>query len=519
MKRAQNESRRRFLSDVGRGMLVASVGTAVASDLGLAQAADQDDPRLTFGDLEPLVALMQETPVNKLQPLLVGKLAKGTDLKTLVTAGALANARSFGGQDYTGFHTMMALLPAWQLSQELPAKQQALPVLKVLYRNTARIQQTGKTKGNETMHPVQGITIPKSANRGRMLQTLMHKGDMTGTESAFAGMLSSSNPYDAYNDLLHIVQEQPNVHRVVLAWRSWDILQLTGEQYARPLLRQSVRFCVDHEIKMLKQKRAPSGIRALLPKLLDQYKLLKTSRGKTKPETKWIDQLAREIFAETPAAAAEAVAVALSENFDTEAIGEAISLAANLLVLHDPGRMRANGTEKPIGSVHGASVGVHACDSANAWRNISRVTNSRNRVASLIVGAYHTAGQKGRVKDDPYVTRDEVEAVGTNDTVKLAALLREAVEASDQARAAAVVQCWADAGHRPTPIFDALRQYAVSEDGALHAEKYFRTVAEEYATTRAEFRWRHLIALARVSASQYGWPAPGRQQARELLRV
>jgi hypothetical protein len=178
----------------------------------------------------------------------------------------------------------------------------------------------------------------------------------------------------------------------------------------------------------------------------------------------------------------------------------------------------ADGSEKPVGSVHGASVGVHASDSANAWRNIARVTNPRNRVASLIVGAYHTAGQKGRVKDDPYLTRDEIEAVGTDDATKLATLLRESVEDSDQARSAAVVQRWADAGHSPTPIFDALRQYAVSEDGALHAEKYFRTVTEEYAATRAEFRWRHLVALARVSASQYGWPAPGREQARELLR-
>jgi hypothetical protein len=500
-------------------MLVASVGTVVATDLGLAQAAEQDDPRLTFGDLEPLVAMMQESPVDKLQPLLVEKLAKGTELKTLVTAGALANARSFGGQDYTGYHTLMALLPAWQLSQELPTEQQALPVLKVLYRNTARIQQTGKTGNKETLRPVQSSEIPQAAARGPMLQTLMRKADMAGTEAAFAGMLTSSNPYDAYNDLQHIVQEQPNVHRVVLAWRSWDILQLTGEQYARPLLRQSVRFCVDNEINMKNRNRPPSGIRTLLPSLLDEYKLLKGELGKVQPETKWIDKLAREIFAASPAAAAKAVAVALSEGFNPEAIGEAISLAANLLVLHDPGRSSANGSEKPVGSVHGASVGVHASDAANAWRNIARVTNIRNRIASLIVGAYHTAGQKGAVKDDPYMTRDQVEAVGTDNAKKLASLLRSAVEDSDQARAAAIVQRWANAGQPPTAIFNSLRQYAVSEDGALHAEKYFRTVVEEYATTRAEFRWRHLVALARVTASQYGWPAPGRQQARELLRV
>ncbi len=518
MKRVQNESRRRFLADVGRGMLVASVGTTVASDLGLARASEQDSQRLDFGDLEPLVATMQETPVEKLQPLLVEKLAGGIDLKTLVSAGALANARSFGGQDYTGYHTLMALLPAWQIAQELPAGQQALPVLKVLYRNTARIQQTGQTKDKEVLRPVKAAEV-SSADGAQLLQTLMHKGDMDGTEAAFAGIMAASNPYDAYNDLQHIVQEDTNVHRVVLSWRAWDILQLTGEEYARPLLRQSVRFCVDNEIDMNRRKRAPSGIRALLPRLLDEYKLPTSASGKVKPETKWVDDLARQIFGASPNAAADAVAAALAEGIDPEAIGEAISLAANLLVLHDGGREKSGEADKPAGSVHGASVGVHASDSANAWRSISRVTNARNRVASLIVGAYHTAGQKGRVKDDPYLTRDEVESIETDDATKLATLLREAVEGRDQARSAAVVQRWADAGHSATPIFDALRQYAVSEDGALHAEKYFRTVTEEFAATREEFRWRHLVALARVSASEFGWPAPGRQQARELLRV
>lgn len=518
MKSTQHKSRRKFLADVGRGMMVASVGATVAGELGLAHAAEQDDGQLTFGDLEPLVAMMQETPVDKLQPALAQQLDKGIDLKTLVTAGALANARSFGGQDYTGYHTMMALLPAWQMAEELPSPQRPLPIFKVLYRNTARIQQTGQTGGKEKLRPVEAKPIADSADGGKMLQTLMRKGDMRATEAAFAGLVQA-NPHDAYNDLQHIVQDEVNVHRVVLAWRAWDILNLTGEDYAAPLLRQSVRFCVADESEMIRRGRQPAGIRTLLPRLLDEHRLPASATGSKKPDAKWVDDLARQIFAGNRDQAAEAVAAALAEGFDPEAVGEAISLAANLLVLHDPGREKEQGSERPAGSVHGASVGVHASDAANAWRNIARVTDARNRVASLIVGAYHTAGQKGRVKDDPYLTRDAVEAVGTDEADKLTRMLREAVEASDQAKSAAVVQRWTNAGHGPAPIFEILRQYAVSEDGALHAEKYYRSVVEEFAATRPDYRWRHLIALARVSASEYGWPAPGREQALELLRV
>ena len=37
--------------------------------------------------------------------------------------------------------------------------------------------------------------------------------------------------------------------------------------------------------------------------------------------------------------------------------------------------------------------------------------------------------------------------------------------------------------------------------------------------TRPAFRWRQLVALARVTASEYGFAAPGYVQACELLRV
>ena len=53
----------------------------------------------------------------------------------------------------------------------------------------------------------------------------------------------------------------------------------------------------------------------------------------------------------------------------------------------------------------------------------------------------------------------------------------------------------------------------------MHAEKYYRTVREEFAAGRKAFRWRHLAGLARVTASEHGFAAPGYQQARELLKV
>ena len=76
-------------------------------------------------------------------------------------------------------------------------------------------------------------------------------------------------------------------------------------------------------------------------------------------------------------------------------------------------------------------------------------------------------------------------------------------------------------------MFELMLKYAVSEDGSLHAEKFYRTTVEEYAAARSAFRSRYLIALARVTASAYSMAqndkkegrAPGYDEACRLLKV
>src|SRR5881396_2266046 len=163
-------TRRKFLAEVGRGMLVAAVGYEMAGELGLASTlTEETTDKLTFGSLEPLVCLMQETPVNRLLPTLVEQLRSGADLRRLTAAAALANARTFGGEDYVGFHTMMALAPALHMAQELPSGSQPLPVFKVLYRNTNRIQERGGRK-DEVLHPVKPATLPEGCAGGEVLR-------------------------------------------------------------------------------------------------------------------------------------------------------------------------------------------------------------------------------------------------------------------------------------------------------------------------------------------------------------
>ncbi|HEX3150001.1 MAG TPA: hypothetical protein VHR66_18130 [Gemmataceae bacterium] len=501
-------SRREFLADVGRGMLVASVGPAVALDLGLTRAIAKDAPdTLNFGKLEPLAAFLQDTPTDKLMGELVKKLKDGLDLKTLVAAGALSNAREFGGQHYEGYHTFMALAPAFEMSKELPESSRALPVLKVLFRNSTHIQAKGGRK-NEALHPIEAAPLPADAIPGEAIRDATRKNDRAGAEAMFA-TVAKGMPSEAFDTLQYCVHDEVNVHRVVLAWRAWTMLDYTGPEQAHTLLRQSVLFAC-------REKGRDRGIHTVLPKLLDQYKLVGKKMGTRQADDAWIEKMAKVIYGDGSEKAADAVAAALAEGFSAESIAQANSLASNMLVLRDPGRRQADGF-KQIGSVHGDSPGVHASDAANAWRHIAAVSNQRNAVASLIVGAFHTGGQSGGQLKDPYPLAEHLEKVTTSDPAELLKATETAVKAQDQALACALVHKYGKGGHNAKPVFDLLLKYAVSEDGALHAEKFYRTVSEEFAATRPAFRWRQLEALARVTASEYGKPAPGVEEARRLL--
>ena len=334
----------------------------------------------------------------------------------------------------------------------------------------------------------------------------------------------SNAPYvQALNALLETVEDATEVHRVVLPYRAWDLLPVVGREHAHTLLRQSVRYCV--RLETPRYVESMGGVRTLLPRLLDQHKLLGRRLGTRTADDRWVQDMSQTLFRGTPQQAAEAVAAALAEGMPPDAIGEAVSLAANQLVLRDEGRpQNQSAPNRPPGSVHGDGIGVHASDSANAWRNMARAANERNRIVCLILAGYQVALDRAQRGGDflnlqPYPREEPRNRVTARDQAGLLREAEDAIRNRDQPRATAAIHWYGEQGHAHRPVFDLLLRYACSEDGALHAEKYYRTVAENFAASRAAFRWQHVVALARVTASAYGQPAPGYAEACRLLQV
>jgi hypothetical protein len=503
-------SRRSFLKQVGFGALGAGLGTGLAGDLGLCRAfAMQEEPRLTFGALEPLVSLLQETPIAKLQTVLLTLAKDGKTPKELIAAGALANARTFGGEDYIGFHTMFSFAPTLALSRELPRERQLLPILKMLYRNTNRIHEFGG-RAKEVLRPVAPAEVPEGQSGGLAIRDAVRGLDVKTAEARLATACRSSAA-EAFQQVQDALHDGTEVHRVNMVYRAWGLLDIVGLDHAHTLLRESLHYFVNAE-KSKNNAFTTSNIRDVLPKLVDQYHLFDHEPGSKRPDDAWVERTSAELFRATPERAAEIAAAAIAEGWSPDGLHEAISLGANELVLRDESKQ-----------AHGATVGVHCSDAVSAWKHIGQASDPKNAVAAAVIAAFTLARDRDANKKTrflewtPFPRQDAKERLRGSTPEELLGELDAAIRNKDQGLAAASVQKLGEQGAPSAPVFSLFRRYVVSESGSLHGEKFFRTVTEEFEAARAPFRWRQLVGMARYAASMYGEPTPGYAEALELL--
>src|SRR5207302_10406891 len=121
------------------------------------------------------------------------------------------------------------------MSQEQPEDKRTLPVLKVLHRNARFIQKTGCHE-HEAMHPIEPEKLTAQPGNGEVLRNATRQADQAKAERILAGLAHGSLE-EAYKQLQFCVEDDVDVHRVVLSWRAWETLDLTGKDQALTLLR------------------------------------------------------------------------------------------------------------------------------------------------------------------------------------------------------------------------------------------------------------------------------------------
>src|SRR5262249_56774161 len=115
---------------------------------------------------------------------------------------------------------------------------------------------------------------------------------------------------------------------------------------------------------------------------------------------------------------------------------------------------------KPSGRGPGDGVGAHACDSANAGRNMARVATPRHTVACLILAAFQAARDRSVRPEfltwEPYPRADAREKVKTTDPDALLRETEAAIKEKDQARTCALVQAYGAQNGPARAMFDLL---------------------------------------------------------------
>ena len=333
--------------------------------------------RLTFGPLEPLVALMQETPADKLLPILVEKLKDGTDLRELVAAAALANARTFGGQDYVGYHTFMALAPPtrWPASCPRPSGRCRCSRCSTATPTASRRWAAGRTRCcTRSSRPRR----PTARPGGEALREATRKQDMDGAERTFAAL--AGGPLDeAFNDLQYLVQDDVE--------RPPRRPGLAGLGHARPDRARSTptRCCASRSASAWTRRATSSKNRlgrpaagppaeAARPVPAAGPARRRPAAGRRLGRAAGPDDLRRRAASRPPTRSPRPWPRGSRPRRSARRSRWRRTSSSSAT----PAAPKADAPGKPRGSVHGDSVGVHASDAANAWRNIARVSNPRN---------------------------------------------------------------------------------------------------------------------------------------------
>ena len=147
-----------------------------------------------------------------------------------------------------------------------------------LHRNTNRIQEKGGRKA-EVLH----ASHPAEQGRRQGARLRQRAPAERGEGRAHLRRMAQDSPDEAYNDLQYTVQDDTNVHRVVAAPGGPGTCS-TSRQGARPHAAAAVGPLLRQGGGSATAGNA-SRPRTLLPKLLDQYKLLEQGAGQASRRT------------------------------------------------------------------------------------------------------------------------------------------------------------------------------------------------------------------------------------------
>jgi hypothetical protein len=478
-----------------------------------------------FADsIEPLVRFVEETPRDEILDRTLEKLRAGLAPLTMLTASALAVARSADlppGHHGGPLHPIAGLHAVAQLSSRLEGEQRFLPILQhaVLANKHIHDPVTGPYHLLD-FAPLDagGVEATKAA-----FLKACGRGESNKADHLFLWLWDHVPPIEAFDLLLSVAipKNALDDHYFIFPAFTWRALDTLGREHLKFLMRPSVRYVA----RFPTQRSIPD-----VDALIEQHGLLgRVLRQRSGPdETETIGGIGEAIgrcdaYTEIP----RLLAAALADGLSLEGAGEALSIGAAGLFLR---------------SLTGNPMDVHLHTSANLRRYLLRLDGLSLRNKLLILLLWHTGPE---VKSTQY----RMEPAPQPDPAAVAALpwrsedaLLDAITQSihDQPptdwstvtnlgkmRAVPEVketinlaQQYVDRRYDPEVLLRRLGEIVCHDSFTeMHAFKHHQAIVEEFHSTREPWRWMHLVCGAQAAAISFGKNMEIYEEALDLLHA
>lgn len=478
-----------------------------------------------FSDsIEPLVRFIEETPRDEILDRTLEKLRSGVPSETMLTASALAVARSADlppGHHGGPLHPLAGLYAVSKLVARLEGEQRFLPVLQHVALSNKHIHDpvTGPYRLLE-FAPLDagGVEATKAA-----FLTAANRGESNKADHLFLWLWQHVPPIEAL-DLLLTVAIPKNVlddHYFIFPGYTWRALEAIGGEYLPILMRPSVRYAA----RFPSQRAVPE-----IDALIEEHQLLKRvlRQRSGEDETEVIGRIGETIgrcdaYSEIPVLLAKA----LAEGLSLEGAGEALSIGAAGLFLR---------------SLTGNPMDVHLHTSANLRRYLLRLDglSLRNKLLTLLL--WHSGPE---VKSTQY----RMEPAPQPDPAAVAALPPLTQEASLEAITQSIyhqpptdwstvtnlgkmravpevketvnlAQQYVQSGYDAEALMRCLGEIVCHDNFTeMHAFKHHQAIVEEFHTTREPWRWMHLVCGAQAAAISFGKNMEIYEEALDLLHA
>ena len=483
--------------------------------------------RVQYADaIEPLVQFIEETPPAEILDRTLEKLRAGVPTQTMLTASALAVARSTDlppGHHGGPLHPLVGLHAVSQLVGRLEGEERFVPVLQHVALSNKHIH-----------HPAMGPYAllefaPEDAGGVEATKAAFlmacSRGESNKADHLFLWLWEHAPRIEAF-DLLLSVAIPKNIiddHYFAFPAFTWRALETESvePEYFSVLMRQAVRYV----------SRLPSA--PMLPEieaLIGEHELMTrvTRQQSGEDETAAIGELGEaigrvDVFTEIPALMAKA----LGDGLSLEGAGEALSIGAAGLFLR---------------SLGGNPMDVHLHTSANIRRYLLKKDGLSLRNKLLLLLTWHSGPEirstASRLQPAPQPDWAAVAALPPRSQEQLLDAITHSVynqpptdwsqvsnlglmRAVPEVRATVnLAQQYVNSGYDAQALIARLAEIVCHDNFTeMHAFKHHQAIIEEFYATHEPWRWMHLVCGVQAAAISFGKNMAVYEEALELLHA